>query len=154
MRFFNNVNTIEELKKEYRRLAFKFHPDRGGDAETMKIINAEYDIVFAKLQKTSADKADHNAKVDEFKEIIDKIISFNVDIEICGCWIWVGGNTKPYKDQLKEAGFYWASKKTMWYWRPEESKHKGKSNMTIDDIRNKYGSEKVNNSYRIRPTLA
>ena len=46
MKYFNNCNTLDELKKEYRRLAMQNHPDRGGDAETMKAINAEYDNLF------------------------------------------------------------------------------------------------------------
>ena len=46
MRYFENCNTIEELKAEYRRLAMKNHPDRGGDEETMKAINQQYDEAF------------------------------------------------------------------------------------------------------------
>lgn len=34
--------TIESLKKQYRELAKKHHPDRGGSTETMKRINLEY----------------------------------------------------------------------------------------------------------------
>lgn len=41
MKFFKNVRTLEELKKEYRTLAMKHHPDRGGDLETMQAINSE-----------------------------------------------------------------------------------------------------------------
>lgn len=50
MKYFNNCKTLEELKKEFRRLAMLHHPDRGGDAETMKQINAEYDIIFPELK--------------------------------------------------------------------------------------------------------
>lgn len=46
MKYFNTCHTLDELKKEYRRLAMENHPDRGGDAETMKAINAEYDNLF------------------------------------------------------------------------------------------------------------
>ena len=49
MRYFNNCNTLDELKKEYRRLAMIHHPDRGGDLETMKTINAEYEQRHAEL---------------------------------------------------------------------------------------------------------
>ena len=43
MTYFTNIHTLDELKREYRRLAFANHPDRGGDVETMKAINAEYE---------------------------------------------------------------------------------------------------------------
>ena len=46
MKYFTNCRTLDELKKEYRRLAMLNHPDRGGDEATMKAINNEYDAVF------------------------------------------------------------------------------------------------------------
>lgn len=46
MKYFANCTTLDELKKEYRRLAMANHPDRGGDEATMKAINAEYDEAF------------------------------------------------------------------------------------------------------------
>ena len=33
MKYFINVNTLAELKAQYRRLAMKHHPDRGGNIE-------------------------------------------------------------------------------------------------------------------------
>lgn len=46
MKYFTNCHTLDELKKEYRRLAMANHPDRGGDTAVMQAINAEYDAVF------------------------------------------------------------------------------------------------------------
>lgn len=46
MKYFTNCKTVEEAKKLYRRLAMENHPDRGGDLDTMKAINAEYDEFF------------------------------------------------------------------------------------------------------------
>ena len=40
---FKDCRTLEELKKKYHELVLKHHPDRGGDLETMKAINAEFD---------------------------------------------------------------------------------------------------------------
>lgn len=55
MKYFTNCKTIEEAKKLYRRLAMENHPDRGGDLDTMKAVNAEYDEFFNTF------KAQHNA---------------------------------------------------------------------------------------------
>lgn len=50
MRFFSDCNTLDELKKKYRKLAMENHPDRGGDEDTMKRINDEYDRTFPILK--------------------------------------------------------------------------------------------------------
>jgi curved DNA-binding protein CbpA len=42
--YFNACKTLDELKKEYRRVALLHHPDtRHGDTEIMKAVNAEHD---------------------------------------------------------------------------------------------------------------
>ena len=46
MTYFTTCRTLEELKKEYRRLCMIHHPDRGGDTATMQAINSEYDALF------------------------------------------------------------------------------------------------------------
>ena len=46
MAYFKNVKSFEDLKEQFKALARKNHPDCGGDAETLKAINAEYDTLF------------------------------------------------------------------------------------------------------------
>ena len=50
MKYFFGVNSLEALKREYKRLALANHPDRGGDTATMQAINAEYDAAFSRLK--------------------------------------------------------------------------------------------------------
>ena len=40
--FFQGCTTAAEIKAQFRTLAFEHHPDRGGDLETMKAVNAAY----------------------------------------------------------------------------------------------------------------
>lgn len=47
MKYFNNIHSLTELKKQFRTLAIANHPDKGGDTETMQEINAEFDALFA-----------------------------------------------------------------------------------------------------------
>ncbi len=50
MKWFNNPETLEALKKQYHRLAMKHHPDVGGNTEDMKEINNEYEALFSRLK--------------------------------------------------------------------------------------------------------
>lgn len=42
MRYFADIETLAELKKEFRKLALVNHPDHGGDARVMRDIICEY----------------------------------------------------------------------------------------------------------------
>lgn len=50
MKYFKNIRTLDDLKKEFRRLAMLNHPDRGGDTATMQAINAEFEMLFPALK--------------------------------------------------------------------------------------------------------
>lgn len=153
MKWFKDVTNLFELKKEYKRLVMIYHTDRPtGNLEAIQEINVEYDILFPKMQSKVNEEANFEKSKeapDAFKDIINKIINLEgIEIELCGVWIWVSGNTKQYKDYLNECGFFWAYKKQMWYWRSEEYKSKNRKNISIDEIREKYGSDKITSKYR------
>ena len=62
MKYFTNIKTLDDLKKEYRLLAMIHHPDRGGDVETMKEINNEYDMMFPVLKAATAAQSTETAQ--------------------------------------------------------------------------------------------
>jgi hypothetical protein len=119
----------------------------GGDTVIMQAINNEYAFACAKLAKgagLSNEEADEQIRLSErYREAIEKIIHLpGIVIEVVGNWIWVTGNTRPVKESLKAAQFFFASKKSAWYFRTEEYKTRG-SSKSLEEIRRKYGSEKV-----------
>ncbi len=151
MKYFNSCQSIEDVKHLYKQLAKQHHPDMGGRTETMQEINSEYSYVIAKLLKGS------NLTVEEmessilssqnYRNAIDAIIGFvNITIELVGTWIWVTGNTYPYKDYLKENGFCYSHPKKAWYYRSEEFKAKFSSKMELSTLKRIYGSTTIVNS--------
>lgn len=140
MKYFSGITNLEELKKTYRRLAMENHPDRGGDTETMKAINAEYEEAFNRIKYSGQTEAAETAS--EFIAVIDALMKIKgITVELCGSWLWISGETKSAKDALKAAGCRWASKKKMWYWHPatDAPRHR-RGNTSMTEIRSKYGS--------------
>lgn len=152
MKYFTNINSVEQLKKQYKTLCKKYHPDLNKDTDTndiMKAINAEYEKLFAKYKDIheTADGETYTAREstkeqsEDFINIINSIIKFNIDIEIIGSWVWCF-NSYEYREQLKALGFKYASKRKAWVWHSGEHKPR-KSKMPLDAIREKYGSDKI-----------
>ena len=157
LKYFKECKSVEECKKLYKKLAFKHHPDRGGDTETMKAINAEFDYVienniFKSSKKDTKKDAKKDTKKDydfsssQFKDIIEALIKLEgIEIEITGVFLWVTGNTYANKEVLKSLGFRYSRNKKAWYIAPEEyfaQKRSYKKSYSMNDIRNKYGSTK------------
>ena len=160
MAYFKNITTLEELRKQYRDLLKRHHPDNGGDVSDMQEINAEYDRLFKVLkdrhESKTTDSKENNAKTEfnnmkydfsedaKLREALQQVITFEgINIEIVGCWIWVDGNTYGYKDTLKGIGFKWAREKKKWYFHTETFRKKSRKKLSMDDIRSYYGSTEV-----------
>ena len=151
MKYFNNATNLDELKKEYRRTSKIHHRACGGDEEIMKAINNEHDELFEIL------KRQHNARADadptgktrrttetpqEFRTVIEALLKLDLTVELCGSWLWISGGTKPHKEELKKVGCRWSASKKMWYWRhPEEGYTRSRGKATMNQIRNRYGSQ-------------
>lgn len=167
-RYFINVNTLEELRRQYKELLKKFHPDNGGSEEATKALNVEYDQLFKilkdKYESNSADSNQNNSSNTEsahsantydwendqaLREVLQKIINFNgIEIDLVGAWIWLDGNTYPYKESLKEYGFRWSKQRLKWYWHDGEFRRYGNSKLTYMDIQRLYGSTSVHTMKR------
>jgi len=137
--------------------AFTLHKDREGAEDAFNMLweigeTAVCEAIIkvngneTQTNELKAKRDRENAKNHAHMEMIIGNIKHleGVEAEICGKWLWVGGNTRPHANTLKAQGLKFARKKSKWYWRPEGHKRtrRGKS-MSMDHIRGKYGSEKV-----------
>jgi len=150
MKWFHKVNTLDELRTAYRRLAVLHHPDKGGSTADMQEINAEYELLSKRLINGNADFTEgrkyyeHNVS-ETLRQKINEIINLPQDvlIEIIGSWIWVSGNTKPVKETLKLKGFKFSFNKSSWYWYYGDYMKLSKKKFSMDDIRILFGSQEV-----------
>lgn len=72
----------------------------------------------------------------------------DIVIEVCGAWVWLTGDTKAHKEAIKAAGYWWACKKSAWYFRPPD--HKSRNKGDLEKIRDTYGSASVKKASRTK----
>ena len=68
-----------------------------------------------------------------------------VNVELCGRWLYISGNTKEHRETLKAMGCKYAPKKApdMWTWHyaEDDTYHGKRKAKTMEYIRGVYGSE-------------
>ena len=56
MKYFNNISTAEELKKQFRVYCVSMHPDKGGDPEEFKKMMAEYNGIIKNFEQAKEEE--------------------------------------------------------------------------------------------------
>ncbi len=153
IKYFKDVKTYDELKRKYRDLMKKYHPDLhpGQEhefTEITKIINNEFEYLFKILpnERINKNNETYEAKKEfktphEFMNIINKLIKFNnIQIDIIGSWIWVSGETKPIKETLKELKFKWHDVRKCWYLKFTNAKSE-LCDLSLEQLKEKFGGE-------------
>lgn len=149
MKYFTNCKTLDEAKQLYKKLVFELHPDTSGrdsKAEFQAMQN-EFENFRPTSEKFKGEYDTWNAQ--EYSHLITQLMTIpNITIEICGSWIWLAGDTKPVKEQIKavdtgetmKRGF--SPKKKKWYFSPVGYRKRGGKEMSFEEIQKKYGYEK------------
>lgn len=153
--YFDNCENLNELKAAYKVLVMANHPDLGGDEEIMKAINIEHDKVFEVLkrkQNLAAEVPDSGVREttespEEFRNIVEALLKIKgIEVELCGSWLWISGDTYESKDALRACGCKWSRSKRRWYWRhAEDGAHWSHGRSSMKQIRERYGSQWLGN---------
>ncbi len=165
MKFFAtaDLESMDALRQAYRRLVLEYHPDKHEEEEAQKWteefknLQAEYDELLQNLTEGQYEQARTTYKKEKaLQDMIDKVMKIpGVYVELCGCWLWVSGDTFKQKVYLKAAGFKWSNKKERWYWgltlttkKKKRARHKD-----MEEIYQTYGREVLGDSDAKEPLL-
>ena len=116
----------------------------------MQAINAAHTEAMERILKgevsagtRSEGSARYQSELNEkLRAKLEELLSVpGIEVEICGLWFWLTGDTKPVKEQLKTLGCRWAPKKKQWFYPGIPSRNRKEKDMS--DIREAHGSHKV-----------
>ena len=151
-RYFDHCKTAEDVKQTYKKLARDLHPDCNRDRDTtaeFQEMSRQYEQAWNRCKNFHQNaqgetyEKENTESAAAYADLINALLHIpGLMIELCGSWLWVTGNTREAKDQLKALGFRYSSKKYAWYYHAEPYKKHGKSEKSMDDIRNMYGSQR------------
>jgi len=138
------IKDLDQLKKEYYKLAKIYHPDAGGTKEQFQKLEAEYKSHIKTLLNGSnlsnEDKANELQLDENLRTVINALIGLpKIQIDILHKWIWVSGDTYPIKNELKAAGLFWSKNRQKWYYAGVKSS--GGSDKSFEELGVKYGKK-------------
>ena len=135
MRYFEECKTCEDVKQIYKKMARDLHPDCNPGKDTtaeFQEMSRQYEEAYNRLKNVHQNangetyQKETQQTATEYANLINQLLHIpGLMIELCGSWLWIGGNTREHKDALKTMGCRWSSNKKLWYWRHEEQGRKG-----------------------------
>ena len=152
----DDVTDIKEISKQYRKKIFSCHPDHGGTDGKFIELQQAYATIMASIQYTGRRfnketqsmedilKNYNDALINKMMELINNLSHVkDININIMGDWIWVDGETKPYKDKIKAMNFRFSTNKKAWYWHDGKYKKRSKTSYSMSDIELRHGRVKI-----------
>lgn len=149
-RYFDHCKTAEDVKQTYKKLARDLHPDCNPGRDTtaeFQEMSRQYEQAWNRCKNIHTNAAgetyekENTASASEYADLINALLHIpRLMIELCGSWLT--GNTYEAREQLKALGFSYSSKKQAWYYHSEPYRKHGKSEKSMEDIRNMYGSKR------------
>jgi hypothetical protein len=151
--FFKHTFKVDDVKKLYKQLAKQFHPDLGGNEETFKLLNNQYQVKLKSLDNSYTKSASGTTQTYKYEEstetdLMNKIRDIlsqkylGVEVELIGTWLWITGDTKRYSASLKALGLKYNGKRKAWFFTTQARKGRCYSNKDFNSLRMKYGSAK------------
>jgi len=141
--------TLEDIDKNFKAMARKFHPDIMGDAGTdmMQSLNRARQILkdgIGSYHNTGEMKGTEYG--DKLTEQLNALVKIpGLDIQIAGVWIWINGANDSHKAELKAIGCRYKKTSNQWYINPvaDKGRKRYRGTKTWDQIKETYGSTRI-----------
>jgi len=149
--YFETCTTLDAAKKTFKRLAFSLHPDVSGDDTGAEFIELRRQFEAFKPEAEKYKTELEQWRAGDYADVILQLLPIpGIEIDIVGSFIWIGGDTKPVKDQIKAVDVgeamnspRWSRNKNKWYFSPVGYRKTSKRKMSYGDIQTLYGCETV-----------
>ena len=123
LKYFNQCKSLDEVKAEYKRYVQRLLPREGNAGDPSELVHVENEYHEISQRPKFQDLTEEvKEEYLGYPNKVKILIRLGLDLEMCGSWLWVSGNTIDHKEQLKELGLRYSPNKKMWYYRPKWSR--------------------------------
>ncbi len=136
---FASCDTVNEARDLYRKLSKEHHPDLGGDTDNMKLVNTAYES-YTSRRCTTEERDTEAVVMAKIVEVLLMNLPEDCLVELVGSWIWVSGNTKEHREELKASGMRWSGTRKRWYWHDGKVGKRRTSNGSFEDVKLRHGA--------------
>jgi hypothetical protein len=145
MNYFENVTTMEDAKKVYKKYLFLLHPDTSG-------YDSQKDFIefIKQWDKLSIDGFSTQDKKDFYNVAKDlESLPSHINIDFVGSFIWLTNTNRDDAQHIKAIkldgfkGPFWAKNKLAWYYSPQDYKKKSGKHFELSEIKTKYGHVRI-----------
>jgi len=169
--FSSYIATQEELRRAYIKLLHKYHPDnvheneRDSATEITKAIISEYKVLLKIIETKFQKRATHesgktyqskqNWSEEDFLYIVNLLagLPYVTELEISGTFVWFCCSYQSKGElALLNLGYpirYASKKKRFYICLDKNYRKKSRKELTMEEIRMKYGSQTPNQNYFI-----
>ena len=141
--YYVQCDDLNDVLHTFKKLAVKYGQNGGGNSAEFNKVFQDYFQILEKDPKYELLKLDANLREEHwhFPDLVAGVLLPELNIEFCGSWLWVSGDTYEHRELLKELGYRYSNNKKCWYWRPYSEASKATKPTSMDYIRETYGSD-------------
>ena len=148
LKYFNECKSLDEVKAEYKRYVQRLLPREGHAGDPNELVHVENEY-YEISQRPKAQEMDEEVREEylAYPSLVKKLVVKGLNLEMCGSWLWVSGNTIEHKEELKELGLRYSPNKKMWYYRPKWYRSTNSTPVDMEFIRKKWGTDADNGEF-------
>ena len=139
-KYFSNIATLEDVRQQFlAHIATGKKPSKAFFEQYLTVAE-QFKSEHVSMEGKSF-KREAKTSAEDFAKMVLSIKTMQgVKLELVGRYLWASGNTYSFKNDLKNYGFIWNRKRSVWMWQDLGTGKGLSSKLDTESLKSKYGA--------------